>query len=242
MSKNFRTPALSRSTRDYIKDYIVANNLKAGDPLPSEGQFADELGVSRSPVREAVKALQSLGIIEVRHGEGLFVREWNLEPVLETLNYGMRINPKSLAELYQIRIWLEMAVIGDAVKKISDEDLTELDILMLRWEQSINQDKPYLEFDQKFHELIFGVMENDTLVMLFQVFWVAFDNYGDLDLLMAPDPQRVINEHRDVLEAVKLRNPDLARKTLMQQFIGFKDRIDEIAAQIPDLTSSATEQ
>lgn len=242
MSKNFRTPALSQSIRDYIKDYIVANNLKAADPLPSEGQLADELGVSRSPVREAVKALQSLGIIEVRHGEGLFVREWNLEPVLETLNYGMRINPKSLAELYQIRIWLEMAVIGDAVKKISDEDITELDILMLRWEQAINQDKHYLDFDQKFHELIFGVMKNDTLVMLFQVFWVAFDNYGDLDLLMAPDPQRVIKEHRDVLEAVKLRNPDLARKTLMQQFIGFKDRIDEIAAQIPDLTTNATEQ
>jgi DNA-binding FadR family transcriptional regulator len=234
MNKSLRTPALSRSIRDYIKDYIVANNLKAGDPLPSEGQLADELGVSRSPVREAVKALQSLGIIEARHGEGLFVREWNFEPVLETLNYGMRINPKTLAELYQIRVWLEMAVIGDAVKKISVEEITELEILMLRWEQAINNGKPYVELDQKFHELIFGVMKNDTLVKLFQVFWVAFENYGNVDLLMAPDPQRVIKEHQDVLEAVKLRDPDLARKTLMQQFIGFKERIDEIAAQILD--------
>ena len=229
MNKSLRTPALSHSIRDYIKDYIVANNLKAGDPLPSEGQLADELGVSRSPVREAVKALQSLGIIEVRHGEGLFVREWNFEAVLETLNYGMRINPKTLAELYEIRIWLEMAVIGDAVKKISAEEITELDIQMLRWEQAINNGKPYVEFDQKFHELIFGVMKNDTLVKLFKVFWVAFENYGDVDLLMAPDPQRVIKEHQDVLEAVKLRNPDLARKTLMQQFIGFQERIAEIA-------------
>ena len=234
MNRSLRTPALSQSIRDYIKDYIVTNNLKAGDPLPSEGQLADELGVSRSPVREAVKALQSLGIIEVRHGEGLFVREWNFEPVLETLNYGMRINPKTLAELYQIRIWLEMAVIGDAVKKISAEEITELDIQMLRWEQAINNGKPYVEFDQKFHELIFGVMKNDTLVKLFKVFWVAFENYGDVDLLMAPDPQRVIKEHRDVLSAVKLREPDLARKSLMQQFIGFKERIDEIAAQISD--------
>ncbi len=234
MNRSLRTPSLSRSIRDYIKDYIVANNLKAGDPLPSEGPLADELGVSRSPVREAVKALQSLGIIEVRHGEGLFVREWNFEPVLETLNYGMRINPKTLAELYHIRVWLEMAVIGDAVKKISAEEITELDILMLRWEQAINSGKPYVEFDQKFHELIFGVMKNDTLVMLFKVFWVAFENYGDVDFLMAPDPQRVIKEHQDVLDAVKLRNPDLARKTLKQQFVGFKERIDEIAAQISE--------
>lgn len=234
MNRSLRTPALSQSIRDYIKDYIVANNLKAGDPLPSEGQLADELGVSRSPVREGVKALQSLGIIEARHGEGLFVREWNFEPVLETLNYGMRINPKTLAELYQIRVWLEMAVIGDAVKKISDDEITELDILMLKWEQAININEPYVEFDQNFHELIFGVMKNDTLVKLFKVFWVAFENYGNVDLLMAPDPQRVIKEHLDVLEAVKLRNPDLARKSLLQQFIGFKERIDEIAAQISE--------
>jgi DNA-binding FadR family transcriptional regulator len=229
MNKNLRTPSLSRTIMDYIKDYIVNNKLQAGDPLPSEGQLADELGVSRSPVREAVKALQSLGIVEARQGEGLFVREWNFDPVLETLNYGMRINPKTLAELYQIRVWLEMAVIGDAVKLISAEDIMELDILMLRWEQAINQEEPYVEFDQNFHELIFGVLKNETLMKLFKVFWVAFENYGDVDLIMAPDTQRVINEHRDVLEAVKQRNPDLARKTLLQQFIGFKDRIDEIA-------------
>jgi DNA-binding FadR family transcriptional regulator len=228
MSKNLRTPALSQSIRDYIKDYIVENELQAGDPLPSEGQFAEDLGVSRSPVREAVKALQSLGIIEARHGEGLFVREWNFDPVLETLTYGMRINPRTLAELYQIRVWLEMAVIGDAVKQISATEIAELDLLMLRWEQAFNASEPYLEFDQRFHEIIFGVMNNETLLKLFEVFWIAFENYGNVDLLMAPDPHRVIKEHQDVVEAIKLRNPDLARKELMQQFIGFGERINEI--------------
>ena len=57
MNRNLRSPSLSRSVRDYIKDYIISNNLKAGDSLPSEGQLSEELGVSRSPVREAVKAL-----------------------------------------------------------------------------------------------------------------------------------------------------------------------------------------
>jgi DNA-binding FadR family transcriptional regulator len=76
-------------------------------------------------------------------------------------------------------------------------------------------------------------MDNDTLVKLFRVFWVAFENYGDVDLLMAPDPQVVAKEHRDVFEAIKLRDPNLARKSLMHQFIGFKERIDKIAAQIP---------
>ena len=230
MNRNLRTPSLSRSIMDYIKDYIVANNLQAGDPLPSEGQLAEELGVSRSPVREAVKSLQSLGIIEARHGEGLFVREWNFDSLLETFDYGMRINPKTLAELYQIRVWLEVAIIGDAIKKISEDDIAEIEILMLRWKQKINAGESYIECDEEFHERLFGVLDNITLVKLFKVFWSAFDNY-DEELVLAPDPQRVIKEHQDVFEAVKQRDPDLARQMLLIQFEGFEERIQELVVQ-----------
>ena len=120
MQKKKRIPALSKEIQGHIKDYIIENGLMAGDSLPSEGKIAEMLGVSRSPVREAVKALQSLGIIEAKQGEGLYVREWNFDPVLETLNYGMRISINTLKELYQIRQWLEIAVIGDIVKQISE--------------------------------------------------------------------------------------------------------------------------
>ncbi len=71
MSLPLRGPALHEAVRDYIKQYILDRKLKPGDPLPPEGQLAQELGVGRSSVREAVKALQSLGIIEARQGNGL---------------------------------------------------------------------------------------------------------------------------------------------------------------------------
>jgi DNA-binding FadR family transcriptional regulator len=222
--------ALSESIRGHIKDYIVAHSLRAGDPLPGEGQLAKLLGVSRSPVREAVKALQSLGIVEAKQGRGLFVREWNLDPMLETLNYGMRISPRTLAELYQIRVWLEMAVIGDVIKRISDADITELQILMLRWERAVKSGEPYVEYDEAFHQVIIGVMENDTLLKFFKVFWLAFDDYGDSELV-AHDAEAVLAEHQLVLEAIKKRDPIQARRTLLQQFAGFEERISEILAQ-----------
>ena len=106
---------------------------------------------------------------------------------------------------------------------------------MLQWEEAFNNHEAYLEFDQRFHEIIFGVMKNDTLLKLTKVFWVAFENYGNVDLLMAPDPLRVIREQQDVVDAIKLRDPDLARKELLQQFIGFGERIDEIATKSPDV-------
>jgi len=211
---------------EHIKDYIVTNQLKGGDPLPTEGQIVEDLGISRTPVREAVKSLESLGIIEARQGEGIFVREWNFSGIVETLNYGARINPKTIYELYQIRVWLEISVIGEVIKKITDFKIAKLDFTLFEWEQAIQNNQPYIMYDQKFHNMIFSVMENETLVMLFEVFWAAFENFGEENDRMASDTNRVIKEHRDVLEAIKQRDPDLARKTLHIQFLGFLKRLE----------------
>ena len=230
MDRKLRGPSLNVVTQNYIKDYIIENCLKPGDPLPAEGEFALDLGVSRGPVREAVKSLESLGIIEVRRGEGLFVREWNFDPVLETLQFGMRVSPETLAELYQIRKWLEIAVIGDAVNKISDDELMQLDILMLQWERAMKAGEEYIQFDEEFHRIILGTLQNQTLMKLFSSFWVAFNSHEGRELY-SPDLDRAIHAHRSVLEAIKKRDPELARQALQEQFLGFKERIRKIVSK-----------
>ena len=227
MNRKLRGPLLSAVLQDHIKDFTIENNLKPGDPLPPEGKFARELGVSRGPVREAVKSLESLGIIEVRHGEGLFVREWNLDPVLATLQFGMRVSPETLVELYQIRKWLEIAVIGDAVKRISDDELLQLDILMLQWERAMKLGEDYIQFDEEFHRIILGMLQNQTLMKLFSSFWLALYNYENGELY-SPDRAWVISAHRNVLAAIKKRDPELARQALQAQFLGFQERIKRI--------------
>ncbi len=114
-----RTPALSRAIQDQIKQYITERRLRPGDALPPETQLAADLGVSRGSVREAIKALESLGIVEVRHGNGIFVREFNFDSVLELLSYGLVFDRSKITEILQIRKWLEAAAIGEAVKLIN---------------------------------------------------------------------------------------------------------------------------
>ncbi len=219
--------SLNVSVQDYIKDHIVENDLQAGDALPPEGQIAADLGVSRSPVREAVKALQSVGIIEVRHGEGLFVREWNFDPLLENFQFGIRVSPQKIAELYQVRKWLEMAVIGECVERISDDEIMELDILMLQWERALRSGEDYIEYDEKFHQIILGTIRNETLLKLFSTFWAAFKSSKESDMY-SPELDRVLREHQNVVDAIKQRDPDLAQKMLHEQFLGFQERIQEI--------------
>ena len=230
MERKLRGPSLNVVTQNHIKDFIVENSLEPGDPLPPEGEFAKELGVSRGPVREAVKSLESLGLVEVRRGEGLFVREWNFDPVQETLQFGMRVSPETLEELYQIRKWLEIAVIGDVVKKISDDELMQLDILMLQWERAMKTGEEYIHFDEEFHRIILGTLQNQTLMKLFSSFWLAFYNHEGAELY-SPDLDRVIHAHRNVIDAIKKHDPELARQALQEQFLGFQERIKKAVAQ-----------
>jgi DNA-binding FadR family transcriptional regulator len=223
MKQSLRGPALYKTVRDYIKEYILKNDLKAGDPLPAEGQLVEDLGVSRSSVREAVKSLQSLGIIEVQRGNGLFVREQNFDPMLETFLFGLQFNPHTLAELLQMRIWLEVAVIGDAVDHIHEKEMAELDAVLILWQARLKEGKEYADLDETFHQIIYGVIHNETLMKLFAVFWIVFISL-EQEVTHDPDPQEVLESHRSILKAIKAHDSTLTRKQLTQHFDSIKQR------------------
>lgn len=230
MEKPLRGPALNEAIRNYVKQYILDNKLDGGDPLPPESQLAQDLGVGRSSVREAVKALQSLGIVEVRHGNGLFVREYNFDPILEILSYGMQFDPVRLAELFQVRIWLEAAVIGDAVRQIGPAELAELERTLEAWKWRVMAGEPHADLDERFHCVLYGSLNNQTLLKLFEVFWITFENLGIKDI-QDSDPLAELEHHQAILEAVRAGNGPQARQRLIEHFNPLQMRIDRAIAQ-----------
>ena len=85
----------------------MENRLAAGAPLPPEGELAQQLGVSRNSVREGVKALESLGILEMRRGVGVFVKAFSFEPLLANLTYGLGDALTQIADVIAVRRALE---------------------------------------------------------------------------------------------------------------------------------------
>lgn len=235
MNKSLRGQALYREVFEYIKGYIIENNLNPGDPIPSEGQLVEALGVGRSSVREAVKSLQSLGIIEVIHGNGLFVRELNFDPMLETFKFGMKFDDAILAELLQIRIWLETAVIGDAVERISEKELSLLDVTLEKWESCLKNGKSHIGLDEEFHFILYSVIGNETMMRLFDAFWIAFASLENKSIPEA-DPYIELQSHHQILEAVKLRDTAMARKKLLNHFHSIQKWVDNYSS----LASSET--
>ncbi len=225
MKQSLRGPALYKAIRDYIKQYILDHDLKPGDALPPEGQLVEDLGVGRGSVREAVKSLQSVGIVDVRQGNGLYVRELNFDPMLEAFVFGMQFDPTTLAELLQIRTWLEVAVIGDAVGHLTNADLARLETILQKWEERVRSGEEYSDLDESFHQIIYGVLNNQTMMKLFSAFWVSFTSL-DNEITHDTDPEDVLRFHRSILDAIRTRDPNLTRKQLTQHFDHIRIRID----------------
>ncbi|MEM7030732.1 MAG: FadR/GntR family transcriptional regulator [Chloroflexota bacterium] len=217
MLKSLKGHALTEAIRAYVKQYILDHNLNAGDPLPPEIQLAESLGVGRSSVREAIKALQSLGIVEVQHGNGLFVRAPNVDPILETLSHNLRFDPTMFAEVFQIRVWLESAVIEDAVFRITDTDIDQLGEVLQSWEIRLENNDSVTDLDEKFHRILYQTMNNRTLMNILEVFWRTLKQL-DREVQNKTDLWVSYQEHQAILASVQAKDAQKTRQKLIDHF------------------------
>lgn len=225
MDKLERGPVLNRVIQDRIKQYITENRLQPGDLLPPEGQLASDLGVSRGSVREAVKALESLGIVEVRHGDGVRVRAFNLDSLFDLFSYGLLFDPAKAAELLQVRIWLEVAALGDAVLLLTDADLAELTALMMEWEAKLVRDEDVSTEDRAFHSLLYRPLGNESLQRLIDSFWVIYHSLAVENVGLDHRPMETLKAHRDLLDAVASRDVAASTQQLRQHFHNLEARL-----------------
>ncbi len=216
---------LNRAIQSQIKQYITQNRLRSDELLPPEGQLAAELGVSRGSVREAIKALESLGIVEVRHGDGVRVRGFNFDSILELLSYGATFDPDRIVELLQVRVWLEDAAVVDAVQRIDDATLAEMDALLERWAGKAERRDDTSAEDREFHRLLYVQLRNESLTQLIDIFWVVYHSLAVEEMGRDSDPVATVAAHRELLEAVRRRDPLLARERMRSHFRNLEARI-----------------
>ena len=220
VNQPLRTIPLNQAVREYIKNYIVDNKLNAGDILPTEAELAEELGVGRGSVREAVKSLVSLGILEIQRGKGTFVREYNLDPVRETFHYGIQLNPKTLHELLNIRLWLELAIIEDVIAKISPRDIEKLEGILEEWQTRVTEgETAFSDLDSAFHRTLLQPLENEMLLRLSTVFWSFSDKLRESRRVQHfPSGDKIVADHRAILDAIKGQDIELAQASLRQSY------------------------
>ena len=229
MEKLARSQLLNRAIQGQIRRYITDNGLKPGDLLPPEGQIAADLGVSRGSVREAIKALESLGIVEVRHGDGVRVRSFNFDSILELLSYAVAFDPDKIAEILQIRIWLEDAAIVDALPVLDESTLDAMEALLARWQIKAAANQDTSEEDRAFHQLLYAGLGNAALSQLIDIFWVVYHSKPAAVKGEDHDPLATVQMHRDLLAAIRRRDPQSARQRMRDHFRNLEKRMERFA-------------
>jgi len=224
-----RGPLLKRAIQEQVKDLITQRALGPGDLLPSEGQLAQDLGVSRGSVREAIKSLESLGIVEVRHGDGVRVREFNFDSVFDFLSFGLVFQPTRAAEILQIREWLELAALGEAAAVITEAELDQIEALLVAWQKKAAAGEPTSAEDRSFHRMLYASLGNASLLSLIDIFWVVYHALPAYAVRDDADPQATVQAHRDILEALRKRDPVLARQRMSSHFGNIQQRISAVA-------------
>jgi DNA-binding FadR family transcriptional regulator len=204
--------AVTDEAIEKIKAMIVSGTLRAGDRLPKEADLAAELGLSRSSLREAVRALSLMNILDVRQGDGTYVT--SLEPtlLLEALSFIVDFHrDATVLELLAVRRILESAATAMAAERATDAELEELGKLLDSLGESPSADE-LVANDLEFHRRIVACSGNSVLSSLVETMSAPTTRARVWrGLTQAGAWERTLAEHRAILHAMVLRDAEAAR-------------------------------
>lgn len=224
--KPLNTTSRYRAVQDTLRAYILDNQLQPGDRLPSEAELAASLGVSRNPIREAIKGLEALGLVEVRVGLGIFVKAATLDDILTNFAYSLLFDGQSVADLYEIRQRLELSYVREAVRQLTDENLAEMERLLAEMQRQFAADKDFIMQDLALHRVLFRNVGNATLLKLFDIFSAIYANTRHLFQAQTRDIiADDLENHKALLAALRRRDEDEVFACLQDTYTSLPDPV-----------------
>jgi DNA-binding FadR family transcriptional regulator len=220
------TPANTRrrgSVTEQIKNYILLNRLHPGDLLPTEAELCTALGVSRSSVREAMRTLAALDIVEVRHGHGTYVGQLSLAPLVEGLVFRGVLGPdndfSALREVIEVREALDSAVAEHIIEAFSAASDPKLEALVAAMEDKSSRNEPFAEEDLAFHTQLLSHIDNGLIGQLVAAFWeINTVVYPKLGLAPATDLDETAKAHGLMLRAAVAGDVEAYREAVVLHY------------------------
>src|SRR4030095_3454479 len=215
-----------KSTRIYeeivrqVKQLIAEGRLKTGDRLPPERELAEKFVVSRTSVREALRALESLGLIEIRPGEGTFVRQVSVDALVGPLALMMASQREAIGELFEARRVLEPAIAALAASRATPDEVQEMErILESQARGGRGGGATGLAEDAAFHTAIGAAARNHAITRIVHAIMDLLTQSREESLNTPGRPTRSHQDHRRILQAIAKRNPSAARQAMLDHLV-----------------------
>ena len=211
-----REARLSDKVTEAILETIASNELKPGDPLPPERELGRQFGVSRTVIREAVRALAAKGLLEVRSGSGVRIVAVDEGTVRESMRHFVRGSRLDYGKVNEVRHVLEVAAAGLAAERATEEDVAAMDETIAALENECHDLEKSVLHDLAFHRAIATATHNE-------LFLVLHDSMGEMllevrrrNLSKGRDERRLVVEmHRRIRDGIAGHHPEAARRAML---------------------------
>lgn len=211
------------TTSDRIKDLILSDGLRPGDLLPTEGELCTRLGVSRSNVREAIRKLSTLDIVDVRHGHGTYVGEMTLDALVEALVFRGVLSPgddlDALRDVVEVRKALDHGMSEQIVDALKGTENSELKDLVDEMTALAADGRTFPQQDRAFHTGLLAKLGNSLVGQLVAAFWdVHTAVLPKLNVAVAADLEQTARAHGLMLEAAESGDAEAFRAAITAHY------------------------
>jgi GntR family transcriptional repressor for pyruvate dehydrogenase complex len=208
-----------------IRALIREGRWAPGDQIPPERELAERFRVSRTSVREALRALEMQGVIDSRQGGGTFVRTADTETLVPPLAAAILRGRRELAEVLEVRELIEPGIARRAAERATDEHVSELESLLDKQRQCIEAGRSFVDEDTAFHYTLARAADNHILLRLHNVILDLLRESRQSYLHVPDRPQTSLRGHEAILRAVRTRDAEAAYAASLEHITEVRDGI-----------------
>jgi len=208
-----------------LRQFIMNNKLVPGNRLPSESELSSELGVSRTAIREGLKSLEAVGVINAQQGKGRFVSKFDSGAIADNLAFSLILDRPSLQEVLEIRKALETRFLSQAAELLVEDDFEALGQLVRRMSLKVKEPATFLQEDMEFHRILFRKLNNRVLLNILEIFWKLFGQVEEGTEHTVEQLTEAVNQHKAIVAALRRGKVSRVEQLLEEHFRDAERRI-----------------
>jgi GntR family transcriptional regulator, transcriptional repressor for pyruvate dehydrogenase complex len=216
LNSDFETVRRNKVYEDVARqiERLILKKLKPGEKLPSERELAEMLSVSRSSIRDAIRSLELVGMVEPRQGAGTIVREITAGALANPLTNAIKRKEEMVTELLDFRRIIEPPLAARAATHASIEDTAEMEEILARQEQKLRRGESTIPEDSEFHYAIALASGNSVVLKVLDILMDMLRDTRERSLQIEGRPQKSLAGHRRILAAIKRHDAEGAKDAM----------------------------
>ncbi|MCD6257565.1 FadR family transcriptional regulator [Candidatus Aerophobetes bacterium] len=199
-----------------FRNALITRTLKPGDKLPTEIELSRRFFVSRNAVREAIKMLVALGVVEIKRGNGTYVAKGISAQIIDPLIFSLLLEGGVPDELLELREMLEIGILEIVLKKVTKKDINKMEKAIQLLEEDCKKGETNREIlrkhDLEFHYAFAGATHNPLIIKIAKTIWEMFK--ASIEKAVYSRPEDTVERHKMILKAIKEKNLEKAKEAI----------------------------